>query len=60
MKLILADLNRSASLKARCPAGIYLSLTPGDPSKWSGVIFVREGIYLILCDDGITARVMWH
>ncbi|KAK4231419.1 hypothetical protein QBC38DRAFT_506820 [Podospora fimiseda] len=27
------------------PAGVYVSLTPGDPSLWSGVIFVRHGPY---------------
>jgi hypothetical protein len=33
----------SASLKAYCPEGIYLSLTAGDPSLWSGVLFIRAG-----------------
>lgn len=33
----------SASLKAHCPEGIYLFLTPGDPSLWSGVFFIRVG-----------------
>ncbi|AEO66865.1 uncharacterized protein THITE_36644 [Thermothielavioides terrestris NRRL 8126] len=31
-----------AGLKQACPQGIYVSLTPGDPSLWSGVIFVRK------------------
>lgn len=35
--------NESTTLKEACPEGIYLSLTPGDPTKWSGVLFVREG-----------------
>ncbi|KAI0159239.1 ubiquitin-conjugating enzyme/RWD-like protein [Pestalotiopsis sp. NC0098] len=34
-----------AGLKQACPEGIFVSLTPGDPSLWSGVIFVREGPY---------------
>ncbi|KAJ4300341.1 hypothetical protein N0V88_003014 [Collariella sp. IMI 366227] len=34
-----------AGLKQACPQGIYVSLTPGDPSLWSGVIFVRKGPY---------------
>lgn len=40
-----------ATLKQICPEGIYLSLTPGDPSKWSGVLFVRKGPYApaVLC-----------
>ncbi|KAL2135981.1 hypothetical protein VTI74DRAFT_6030 [Chaetomium olivicolor] len=34
-----------AGLKQACPQGIYVSLTPGDPTLWSGVIFVRKGPY---------------
>ncbi|KAK4134295.1 UBC-like protein [Trichocladium antarcticum] len=34
-----------AGLKQACPQGIYVSLTPGDPTRWSGVIFVRKGPY---------------
>jgi len=33
----------SAGLKQACPNGVFVSLTPGDPSLWSGVIFVRKG-----------------
>ncbi|KAI1365482.1 ubiquitin-conjugating enzyme/RWD-like protein [Xylaria arbuscula] len=32
-------------LKQVCPDGVYVGLTPGDPSLWSGVIFVRDGPY---------------
>ncbi|KAK6064837.1 ubiquitin-conjugating enzyme [Seiridium cupressi] len=31
-----------AGLKQACPDGIFVSLTPGDSSLWSGVIFVRD------------------
>ncbi|KAK5447767.1 hypothetical protein LTS15_009266 [Exophiala xenobiotica] len=34
-----------SSLKDNCPEGIYLSLTPGNPSLWAAVLFVREGPY---------------
>lgn len=34
-----------AGLKQACPSGVFVSLTPGDPSLWSGVIFVRRGPY---------------
>ncbi|KAL3421133.1 ubiquitin-conjugating enzyme [Phlyctema vagabunda] len=34
-----------SSLKHACPHGVFMSLTPGDPSLWSGVIFVRRGPY---------------
>ncbi|KAH8680916.1 ubiquitin-conjugating enzyme/RWD-like protein [Xylariales sp. PMI_506] len=34
-----------AGLKQSCPEGVFASLTPGDPSLWSGVIFVRDGPY---------------
>ncbi|KAJ9305354.1 hypothetical protein DTO217A2_5145 [Paecilomyces variotii] len=34
-----------ASLKHAPPPGVYVSLTPGDPSLWSGVLFVRSGPY---------------
>lgn len=33
----------SAGLKQTCPPGVFVSLTPGDPSLWSGVMFVRKG-----------------
>lgn len=36
-------LSEFAGLKQSCPRGIFVSLTPGDPSLWSGVIFVRKG-----------------
>lgn len=38
---------RSAGLKQTCPPGVFVSLTPGDPSLWSGVIFVRKGKVLL-------------
>lgn len=34
-----------AGLKQSCPPGVFVSLTPGDPSLWSGVMFVRKGPY---------------
>lgn len=34
-----------SSLKQACPQGIYLSLKPGAPTQWSGVLFVRKGPY---------------
>ncbi|KAK3390917.1 ubiquitin-conjugating enzyme/RWD-like protein [Podospora didyma] len=34
-----------AGLKQACPNSVFVSLTPGDPSLWSGVIFVRQGPY---------------
>lgn len=34
-----------AGLKQACPHGVFVSLTPGDPSLWSGVVFVRKGPY---------------
>ncbi|KAH9883322.1 UBC-like protein [Xylariomycetidae sp. FL2044] len=34
-----------AGLKQACPEGVFVSLTPGDPTLWSGVIFVRDGPY---------------
>ncbi|KAI0022683.1 ubiquitin-conjugating enzyme/RWD-like protein [Xylariomycetidae sp. FL0641] len=34
-----------AGLKQACPDGVFVSLTPGDPSLWSGVLFVRDGPY---------------
>ncbi|PQE22105.1 ubiquitin-conjugating enzyme protein [Rutstroemia sp. NJR-2017a BVV2] len=35
----------SSSLKYACPHGVFMSLTPGDPTLWSGVLFVRKGAY---------------
>ncbi|KAL6237820.1 hypothetical protein BDW75DRAFT_62084 [Aspergillus navahoensis] len=38
-----------ASLKHAAPPGVYVSLSPGDPSLWSCVIFVRSGkLHLLL------------
>ncbi|CAL3965393.1 unnamed protein product [Diplocarpon coronariae] len=34
-----------SSLKYACPHGVFMSLTPGDPTLWSGVLFVRRGPY---------------
>ncbi|KAJ9145174.1 UBC-like protein [Coniochaeta hoffmannii] len=34
-----------SGLKQVCPEGVFVSLTPGDPTLWSGVIFVRKGPY---------------
>lgn len=39
----MADNGFSAGLKQACPDGVYVCLTPGDPSLWSGAIFVRDG-----------------
>src|SRR5579871_5419906 len=34
-----------ASLKHASPDGVYVTITPGDPSLWAGVLFVRTGPY---------------
>ncbi|KAG4413638.1 hypothetical protein IFR04_013216 [Cadophora malorum] len=34
-----------SSLKYACPHGVFMSLTPGDPTLWSGVLFIRKGPY---------------
>ncbi|KAJ5312650.1 hypothetical protein PENANT_c007G08006 [Penicillium antarcticum] len=34
-----------ASLKQATPPGVYVTLAPGDPTLWNGVIFVRSGPY---------------
>ncbi|KAL2754305.1 hypothetical protein ACRALDRAFT_1070132 [Sodiomyces alcalophilus JCM 7366] len=38
----LAEFN---SLKHACPEGVFVSPTPGDPSLWPGVMFIRRGPY---------------
>lgn len=40
----MAQIWLSASLRSACPEGVYLCLKPGEPSQWSGILFVREGI----------------
>ncbi|KAJ2979688.1 hypothetical protein NUW58_g7141 [Xylaria curta] len=45
IRVVSADKSFSAGLKQACPDGVYVGLTPGDPSLWSGVIFVRDGPY---------------
>ncbi|KAL1842879.1 hypothetical protein VTJ49DRAFT_3896 [Mycothermus thermophilus] len=34
-----------AGLKQACPRGVYVAPTPGDPSLWTGVLFVQKGPY---------------
>ncbi|KAI9674235.1 MAG: hypothetical protein M1817_002053 [Caeruleum heppii] len=34
-----------ARLRHVRPRGVYLGLTPGDPTLWTGVLFVRQGPY---------------
>ncbi|CAG8961955.1 hypothetical protein HYFRA_00013735 [Hymenoscyphus fraxineus] len=34
-----------SSLKHACPHGVFMSLTPGDVTLWSGVLFIRKGPY---------------
>ncbi|BCR86711.1 putative ubiquitin-conjugating enzyme [Aspergillus chevalieri] len=34
-----------AGLRHAAPPGVYVSLTPGDPTLWSSVLFVRSGPY---------------
>lgn len=41
----------SASLKHAAPPGVYVSLTPGDPTLWSSVLFVRSGRLAIHSKD---------
>ncbi|KAL4873902.1 hypothetical protein BDV12DRAFT_54938 [Aspergillus spectabilis] len=38
-------LQEFASLKHAAPPGVYVSLSPGDPTLWACVIFVRSGPY---------------
>ncbi|KAM5348094.1 hypothetical protein ACJ41O_007918 [Fusarium nematophilum] len=38
-------LSEFTGLKQACPEGIIVSLTPGDPTLWSGVLFIRKGPY---------------
>ncbi|KAF1981354.1 hypothetical protein K402DRAFT_415553 [Aulographum hederae CBS 113979] len=38
-------LTEFASLQYACPEGLYVALTPGDPTLWAGVLFVRRGPY---------------
>lgn len=30
-------------MRSTCPDGLYMSLTPGKPTQWAGVLFVRKG-----------------
>ncbi|RDA90877.1 hypothetical protein CP533_3228 [Ophiocordyceps camponoti-saundersi (nom. inval.)] len=34
-----------AGLKQACPDGVFVSLTPGDPTLWTAILFVRDGPY---------------
>lgn len=33
----------SAALRQACPEGVFVTLTPDDPTLWSAVLFVRHG-----------------
>lgn len=41
-QLLLLD---AAALQDTCPRGIYIAVSPEDPSRWSGVFFVHKGPY---------------
>ncbi|KAH0597426.1 hypothetical protein MHUMG1_04804 [Metarhizium humberi] len=43
--LLLPGSVDGTGLKQACPEGVFLSLTPGDPTLWSAVLFVRDGPY---------------
>ncbi|RKF63171.1 hypothetical protein OnM2_027065 [Erysiphe neolycopersici] len=34
-----------SGLRTTCPHGIYMSIAPGDPTLWFGVMFIRKGPY---------------
>ncbi|KAG5926632.1 hypothetical protein E4U42_003112 [Claviceps africana] len=38
-------LSEFTGLKQACPEGVFVTLTPGDPTLWSAVLFVRDGPY---------------
>ncbi|KAH7328198.1 ubiquitin-conjugating enzyme/RWD-like protein [Stachybotrys elegans] len=38
-------LSEFSGLKQACPKGIFVSLTPEDPTLWSAVLFIRQGPY---------------
>ncbi|PFH60269.1 hypothetical protein XA68_11189 [Ophiocordyceps unilateralis] len=38
-------LSEFVSLKQACPEGVFVSLTPGDATLWTAVLFVRDGPY---------------
>ncbi|KAI5289805.1 hypothetical protein KEM54_003173 [Ascosphaera aggregata] len=43
--MVSADQGMGASLKTAPPPGVYMSISPTDPSVWSGVLFVQKGPY---------------
>lgn len=46
----------SSSLRDSCPTGVYLSLTPGNPSLWAGVLFIRKGTVITTTSLGLQAE----
>ncbi|KAG6008377.1 hypothetical protein E4U21_004581 [Claviceps maximensis] len=38
-------LSEFTGLRQACPEGVFVTLTPGDPTLWSAVLFVRDGPY---------------
>lgn len=45
--------SRSSSLRSAPLDGVFVSITPGDPSLWVGVIFVRKGTLPSGVDSGL-------
>ncbi|KAF2674682.1 hypothetical protein BT63DRAFT_449671 [Microthyrium microscopicum] len=35
-----------ASLQHACPEGVFVTITPGNPTLWAGVLFARKGPYM--------------
>lgn len=38
------DCAYSSGLKQACPTGVFVTLTPGEPTLWSAVLFIRDGM----------------
>ncbi|KAJ4164553.1 hypothetical protein LMH87_006223 [Akanthomyces muscarius] len=38
-------LSEFTGLKQACPSGVFVTLTPGDSTVWSAVLFIRDGPY---------------
>lgn len=51
----------SSSLRHARLDGVFVSITPGDPSLWVGVIFVRKGTtWIMLCPSPVPEALHVH
>lgn len=48
----------STGLKQACPSGVFVTLTPGDSTVWSAVMFIRDGKSSLSSSGALSTQLM--